>query len=139
MTYVLEKPVPRREPELIQAEADRRWRGNTEKVATTSLDSITFRGVDISSRYQKAGELETMLAIVDSLPIPLCASIETIFCDSRATHAYSVVLKDWHKETARLVGERVDLAVGELNGGHNGINVKSRSGDQWFFVDPDWH
>jgi hypothetical protein len=30
------KPIPRRDPEIIQAEADQRYHGNTDKVPTTS-------------------------------------------------------------------------------------------------------
>jgi hypothetical protein len=61
------RPIPRHEPELIQAEADRLYRGDTDKVATTSLQGITVDGVWINSRYRKAEELETMRDMILAL------------------------------------------------------------------------
>jgi hypothetical protein len=60
--------IPRREPELIEAEARQFYRGDTEKVATTSLQSVTARGVEITSRYNKAEEFELMAKMVNALP-----------------------------------------------------------------------
>jgi hypothetical protein len=40
------KTIPHREPEIVQAEADRFHFGNTEKVPTTSIDGLIVRGVD---------------------------------------------------------------------------------------------
>ena len=40
--------VVRREPELVQREADRNYRGDTEKVATAGFNDINMRGVIVS-------------------------------------------------------------------------------------------
>jgi hypothetical protein len=48
MNYPL---VPRHEPEVIEAMAAKHYRGDNEKVATTSIDHLIVRGVNITSRY----------------------------------------------------------------------------------------
>jgi hypothetical protein len=58
-----------REPELVQREADRKFRGDTEKVATAGFNDINVRGVIVSSRYGKAYELETMVKLVQRLTV----------------------------------------------------------------------
>ena len=55
-----EQIIPKREPELVEAEARRRWQGDPEKVATTTLNSLVVRGVKLSSRYGKAHEYVVM-------------------------------------------------------------------------------
>jgi hypothetical protein len=45
--------IPRRDPEIVKAEAEQCYCGNDEKVATTTIDHLTVHGVDITSRYNK--------------------------------------------------------------------------------------
>ena len=52
------KPIPLRDPEIVEAEARTYWRGNAEKVPTTSLTLLTVCGVELTSRYNKADEYE---------------------------------------------------------------------------------
>jgi hypothetical protein len=93
--------VVRREPELVQREADRNYRGDTEKVATAGFNDINMRGVIVSSPYGKADELETMVKFVQRLTVGQVGQVATIWCDSKATCCYSVVLR--HKKVSRAL------------------------------------
>ena len=80
------KPIPLRDPEIVEAEA-REWRReNIEKVPTTSLTSLTVRGVELTSRYNKAHKFEAMqLAVLARTSMAAC--IRSIWCDSKCTAA----------------------------------------------------
>jgi hypothetical protein len=132
-------PVPLREPEIILAEANRRYYGDTERVATTTLRrSLTVCGVYISSRYVKADELEAMRAMVLELPAQLRAEVAEVWCDSKASHCYTVTVRRW--SVAKTIAHRMDAAAWAVRGGHNGIDlVLSGSGEHQLTVDPEWH
>jgi hypothetical protein len=117
------KPIPRREPEIVQAEADRLYRGDTDRVPTTSLRGLTFRGVDVSSRYHQADELEAMLKMIATLPRHIAAELRSLQCNSKATHSFHVELRRWNAHLATEVGWRLAIAAGKIPGGHNGIDV----------------
>jgi hypothetical protein len=122
-------PIPRREPELIAREAQRLWRGCTDKVATTSIDRLVVWGVELTSRYQDADELEAMRAMVMALG-GAAFVVRSIFCDSRFTHSYVVLIRDWAWET-NLVGHlarTLEDALFHERGGHNGITVAADDG-----------
>jgi hypothetical protein len=121
--------IPRREPELIAREAQRLWRGCADKVATTSIDRMVVWGVELTSRYQDADEFEAMRAMVLALG-GAAFVVKSIFCDSNATHAYTVLIRDWAWET-NLVGHLVrtlEAAAFRARGGHNGIVVAADDG-----------
>jgi hypothetical protein len=91
----------------------------------------------ITSRYSKADELEAMRAMVLELPAQLLAEVTEVWCDSKATHCYTVTVRRW--DVAKAVAQRMDAAAGAARGGHNGIEVRLvDSGDQHLTVDPDW-
>ncbi|HEX7759699.1 MAG TPA: hypothetical protein VF459_09365 [Caulobacteraceae bacterium] len=121
---MIRPPVPRHEPEVIAAEARRHWDGDPEKVATTALRSLRVAGVELSSRYDKAHEYETMAAMVEGLAPDLRPLIKSIFCDSKAAAAYSVALH------ACLDGQAVEIALQleqvclDRDGGHNGLYLE---------------
>jgi hypothetical protein len=117
--------IPRHEPEVIKAGA-RRYFGDDEKVATTLFKSLTVYGVKLNSRYEKANELELMRAFVLDLPAPLRLSVALIFCDSKCTNNFSVVLRDWSVESAKLIGRTIEASALARNGGHNGISVRAQ-------------
>jgi hypothetical protein len=130
-------PVPLREPEIILAEAKLRYRGDTDKVATTTLPGLMVCGVDIISRYGKADELEAMRAMVLALPAQLRAEVAEVWCDSKASHCYTVTVRRW--SVAKAVAQRMDAAAAIVRGGHNGIEVRLPAGsDLHISVDPDW-
>ncbi|HZC56024.1 MAG TPA: hypothetical protein VE396_08255 [Xanthobacteraceae bacterium] len=115
-------PIPRHEPEVIKAGARLHF-GDDEKVATTSFESIAVNGVKLNSRYGKAHELELMRAFVLDLPESLCRLTATIFCDSKATNSFSITLRHWTVERAKLIGRAIAESALARNGGHNGITL----------------
>jgi hypothetical protein len=121
--------IPRREPELIAREAQRLWRGCTDKVATTSIRGMVVWGVELTFRYQDADEFEAMRAMVLALGGAAFA-VKSIFCDSRCTHAYTVLIRDWAWETnlAGHIARTLEAAVFRARGGHNGIVVAADDG-----------
>jgi hypothetical protein len=94
--------IPRREPELIAREAQRLWRGCTDKVPTTSIRGMVVWGVELTSRYDQADELEAMRAMVMALG-GAAFVVKSIFCDSNATHSYTVVIRSWAWKPTSLV------------------------------------
>jgi hypothetical protein len=121
--------IPRREPELIAREAQRLWRGCADKVPTTSIDRMVVWGVELTSRYNQADEFDTMRAMVLALG-GAAFVVRSIFCDSRFTHSYTVLIRDWAWET-NLVGHlarTLEAAAFRERGGHNGITVAADDG-----------
>jgi hypothetical protein len=118
------KRIPRHEPEVTRATAARHWRGDHEKVATTSMKSITVDGVHIKSRYQKAHEFELMRSLILDLPACFRNSVTSIFCDSKAECVFELVLRDWDPYCAEIIGNAVAAAAMDRNGGYNGIYVR---------------
>ncbi len=115
--------IPRFEPEIVQAIANRDWRGDTEKVATTSLESLTVNGIVLTSRYGKASEYESMAAMASILPGYLAARVATIFFDSKSGHA-TVSVPAWDRDVARAIGELMQHARLAKDGHHGGIWVQ---------------
>ena len=125
--------VPCFEPEVIRSEANKHWRGDHEKVATTPLSEIIVDGVIVTSRYDKAHELETMAHMIEAVGRDWSRLIESIWCDSKCTNCYEVVMKAPINDLgARVLGELLTQA----SGGHNGILIKH--GDDSFDIDPYW-
>jgi hypothetical protein len=111
--------IPRHEPELVESTARKHYRGDDEKVATTTVDLLIVDGIRITSRYRKADELEVMLA----LPSALCRQIHSMYCDSKVSKCFLVVLRHWDKFSAYTIGHELEIAAFECLGGHNGIFV----------------
>jgi hypothetical protein len=140
--------IPQHEPEVIAAGA-RKYFGDDEKVATTSMDLLIVRGVKITSRYKKAHEFELMRAMILALRLEQCRAVQSIFCDSKAGSCFSVVLRPrpWNEGAARAIGRRLEEVAMTYGGGHNGITVSADDGDasnifgslhQLVHFDPDW-
>jgi hypothetical protein len=110
--------IPRFEPEVVDREAWKHWRGDHEKVRTTSLKSLKVRGVELTSRYGKAEEFETMAAVLSLMPYYVVEGIKSVFCNSK---------------TAQRLGEAFARACLATVGGYNFISV---SGIAW--LDPEW-
>jgi hypothetical protein len=140
------KPIPLRDPEVIAAEAKERWHGNDEKVPTTTLKGLTVRGIELSSRYQKADEYEEMQRVVALLPYRAAGAVGSMFCDSTATHTYEVVLRfdaaHWNADVAKYcIGKCLDAALVLVVGGHNGIMIRAAGNhydDPYVDICPDW-
>lgn len=129
-------PIPRHEPETIAAAA-RQWRGDTEKVPTTSVKGVEVEGVALSSRYDKADEYEAMVSMVETVSAILRKKIKTIFCDSKAQCCYSVELHPCSQREAEEIAYQLSHGANERHGGHNGIYVSGAAGGQ-IVVDPGW-
>lgn len=107
-----------------------------EKVATTALKNAVVGGVDLSSRYGKAAELELMAKVVMALLPSDRSMLETIFCDSKATCSFSVTMTPAPEAEVRRVAERLESLLLDINGGHNGIDVAS--GVVSLFLNAEW-
>jgi hypothetical protein len=117
--------IPRREPELIAREAQRLYGGCADKVATTSLDRIFVRGAELTSRYQQADELEVMRDMLLALGPATSLAVESIYCDSRMTHCYTVAIRKWawRADVVDHIGRTLEFAARHYRGGHNGITL----------------
>jgi hypothetical protein len=136
--------IPRHEPEVVEATARKLYRGDNEKVSTTSIRSLKVTGVSITSRYDKADELEEMRAMILALPASLRKTVVSIFCDSKASCNYNVTVKNWDEDKARDIGRRIERVAFEYSKGHNGITVAADDDTilghptRRINLDPDW-
>jgi hypothetical protein len=141
------KTIPIREPEVIASEARKKWHGNSEKVATTSIKELNIDGVNIISRYCQAHEFELMRDMMLTLPPQQRAAVAAIFCDSKCTFCFSVTLRHWNRELATKIGKQLEQVALQQSGGHNGITVAAVDREDRFFgdlnkrinIDPDWN
>ena len=129
--------IPRFEPEVVQAEANRRFRGNTDKVATTSFSGLKHLGVQLSSRYSKARELELMAEVLGDLEPAQRACIARFYCDSKASAFFEVHFKPRWFGDAQAIGERICLSLLQRNDGYNGVHVQLPDGREIAFGG-DW-
>lgn len=129
--------VPRFEPEVVAAEAKKKWHGDLEKVPTTSLKALDVHGVHLSSRYDKAREYEIMAAMVEGVSPELRRLIDNIFCDSKANDCYTVCLNPCTKANARRIAQQMEAACMLHGGGHNGITFEGAQGG-YLDLDPRW-
>jgi hypothetical protein len=125
--------VPRHEPEVVQAATRRADR--TAASSTTSLRSLTVLGVEVSSLYRKAEELELIAAVLAAMEPAARGVITKAWCDSRAEACYTLTLCRCAEDDARRAAEGFEQACIALGGGHNGIHVE-RAGGRSFSLDP---
>lgn len=131
--------VPRRTDAEVQAEAKLHWHGDDEKVPTTSIKSLTYKGIMLSSRYSKAGEYEEMMRIIDSLKPITPRIISQIWCDSKAQACYSITLNDdVTREEAEFLYSDLSEGLERSHIGHNGITIEGPN-SQGLDLDPDWY
>jgi hypothetical protein len=124
--------IPHRDPELVQAEAERLYHGDIEKVPTTTINTLSVCGIELSSRYSKADEFETMTKVIHALPPWARQEIKSIFCDSKCGSDYLVILHRWCDNCAQLIGAYLRVALRAINGGFNGLYVRNFSKDSIF-------
>jgi nanoRNase/pAp phosphatase (c-di-AMP/oligoRNAs hydrolase) len=137
------KKLPRHEPEIVAAGARNYARGDDDKVATTSIKKLMFDGVEITSRYDKADELEEIREIANALSRQRRTNIGSIVCDGQHAN-YIVKLRRWNEIEAKLIASDLAKAAYRLRGGHSGISVAADNGS--FFgddkrvvhIDADW-
>ena len=130
-----EVTVIRRRESDVQAEADAKFLGDTEKVPTTIVSCTRVFGVELQSRYGKAHEIEQMIGMVQGLSPSLRLFMKSLYCDSKATRSYLVGMRPWSASIARQIGEALEAR----SGGHNGIEVENLDDDsQCVGRDPWW-
>jgi hypothetical protein len=122
--------IPRYEPEVIEADA-RRFGGDHDKTSTTSIDVLVVGGVEISSRYRKVDELETMTAIVVlGLSEPgLRWHVKSVQCNSKYSDSYSITVRSKNAALAKQIGSAFEAGAFRVKGGHNGITVEGPDGE----------
>ena len=138
------RAIPIHEPEVVAVEARKKWHGNAEKVATTSIKVLKIDGVEITSRYCRAHEFELMRDMVLALAPRWRAVMKSIFCDSKATDCFSVTMHRWDPSLAAEIGKQLENAALELNDGHNGITIAAptktvfSAAGQFIDIHPSW-
>lgn len=110
--------------------------GDPEKMRTSPFDSVTVDGIEITSRYTKADEFDLMARVVSMLRSDDRRKIASMWCDSKATHTYSVTMRRGHDfpEFTALIGRALSALFVQVAGGHNGIVVGAHT-----VIDPDWN
>jgi len=100
---------------------------DTDKIPDTIAKFVIHKGVLLESRYRKSREFIAMASIVDYAEIDLkrrqtiAEVIKTVFCDSKASCCYEIVV--YNDKDARMVGYRAHEALFKEFGGYNSIVV----------------
>lgn len=114
--------IPVLEPEVIEGDARQR-NGDYDKVATTTFDSVLWRGIQIQSRYAVASELELMLDMIETMTKAERAVVRKLFCDSKRGNDFSVELRVWDENFAKAIAEHCSRIACSRSHGHSGISV----------------
>jgi anaerobic glycerol-3-phosphate dehydrogenase len=132
-----------RDQAAVRIEAETNFRGDPEKVSTAVIAGATYRSVSLSSRYNKAHEYKAMIALVGYIPDRLTEFVDEVFCDSKASHVYEIILSSIVPQ--RELSEIVEYfrAAGEAIGGYNGIHFLCQAADmrgafRKYDLDPCW-
>lgn len=119
---------------------------NLEKMQDTICDTIIHDGVTLSSRWGKSNELKLMMKVVDrarKLNFDVSHFILDMWCNSNTTCEYTVnMTRSYPMAISMQIGQLLHRAFMDVDGGHNGITVKTADIDvdeQDYMVDPDWH
>lgn len=94
----------------------------------------TYNGVRLSNRYDEPGEITAMKDVIDALETPARASIESIWCDSKAQALYTVTVREGAWEDALEADIRA--AFGHALTGYNGVYIEGAPRQIAF--DPEW-
>ncbi len=81
-----------------------------------------YRGIRISSRYDKMEEIRTLIAIVDRMPADLERHVDAIFCDSKACAAY-LVTTHAPRQAAEMIADRCHDILIHNSGGYNELTI----------------
>jgi hypothetical protein len=131
--------VPRYEPEVVEAGARGSGYDRLDKVSTTSVDTLVVHGVELSSRYGKAEELEKMAAIVlTGLSLLQCKLVKSVWYNSKYSDSYTITLRSDDAKLARQIGLAFQAGALWLKGGHNGITVEGPDGKTLADIDCTW-
>lgn len=133
----MQRSIPVFEPEVIASAEKKAGPIGAERVPTTSLRSLVVEGVELSSRYDKAHEYETMSGMVRTLTPDLIEHVASIFCDSKATASYTVRLRECSVAKANAIARQFEEGCIICDGGHNGIWLSGSAGGE-IHIPPNW-
>jgi hypothetical protein len=120
--------VPRYEPEVVEAAA-RKFGGDHDKVATTSVDVLMVGGVEVSSRYNKAEELTKLAAIVLTGLSPRQRKfVKSVWYDSAYSDSYTITILHKNSTLAEQIGSAFEAGAIWLRGRHNSVSVEAPDG-----------
>lgn len=129
--------VPEHEDEVIKAAIAQQSYRDDEKIPTTAVKKyITPDGIVITSRYQKAHEINQMAAAVDKMDKVNRHGIISIWCDTKACADYRIEVRD---DISREFGRIVGVAFCEALPGYNGVSVTGKNFDDDVWFDPEWY
>jgi hypothetical protein len=126
---------PEFEPEVIAAVARRRG-GDIGRAQTTAVGEVEVLGVQLSSRFGKAHELNWMAEVVHALPERWRPYVISIFCDSLA-RAYSVKVARCRRQDMDRLAEMLSRLFVTHAGGHNGVSLNDGL-HTGAFLNPRW-
>lgn len=95
---------------------------------------LSYRGVELQSRYAVAHEFEEMKAVVDAMPDHVKLRIASIWCDSKACAVYSITI-NLGMNRPGLGGDIRDSFRAGANG-FNGLFLYHGSESEFF--EPEW-
>jgi hypothetical protein len=86
---------------------------------------ITCCGIRLESRYGKQAELSRLADTVEeALGDDDRRCIRAVFCDSKATHTYTVEFRSPAPRLAVRIGKIIEGYLIAIEGGHNGIALR---------------
>jgi hypothetical protein len=118
---------------IVERSAAQNYHGDTEKVATTTVRPFVYKGIDLSSRYDKADEYETLLDLVDSLDSIDLRVVKTIFSDSKS-NTYCVSFGPCNVRMARHISAKMEKFFNDRHIWHNGVYVQGAAGGSIDFM-----
>jgi hypothetical protein len=122
--------IPKHESEVL-GKVRKKCR-SAEKAKTTAIGDIIFRDVNISSRYDKAEELEMMVDMITMVPDEMIDVVAAIECDSSAQRLFTIYVQDGGPGFYFFRDLSIFARIGYFLGGHeyhNGVNVRYESND----------
>lgn len=93
---------------------------------TSEYADILVSGVRLLSRYCQNDEFVRMAILVIHFPAYWLPVVDSIYCDSKATHTYVVTLRERHQniQCAAALLEYMDKLLFKHVGGYNGISIE---------------
>jgi hypothetical protein len=106
-----------------------------EKTPTSPARRVFQDGVELISRYRKQHEYVAMTRALTYIG-ELAHAITSIFCDSQVGAVYAVDLDYPGKDMCFAVGDALDRAFMEVDGGHGGVYVSGPGAEDLWEVAP---
>lgn len=107
--------------------------GDPDKKPDCPYDTVTVRGVEISSRYSKLDEYDVVVKALGLVSARARQRTKSIFIDSKHTHDYTILLRGHNSEDVQWdIAQEYKRAFLNVAGGWNGLSVGEISfADGW--------